>query len=410
MLVFDPKVGIYSEDTTVTRERIANDWMDAFFRDGSPQLATDAWTPAGQLIDAQAALVAEKDADVLRIGSMMDPTQAEGIWQDAMMKWFGIRRRTDKPSTVQCVCRGLPGTVIPRGSLVSTKDGNQKFFSGKRAIIGKDGTAAVEFAYENPGPYTFNAGVVNRIITLVPGWDSVINPANADPGTILESDEDLEGRRQKLLAINAQGSLPAMYSGLWEAMGQVANTEVDGEPYFLKIQDNDTSYPVPWRVADRSEDSVDIIIPPHSMCIVMLGGEDDKIAEAIYRNKSSGSGTYGNHKVSFTDDAFYGLTYTYEIVRPEPLQIDVEIIVESLTGQPGDYEGLGRAAIYGEWRYSWEIVASGTFFCPVQKAGIQTLLDIKIKSPRDFDGWVDIVKVPGLYYPVLGAVTVVARR
>lgn len=409
MLIFDKNVGIYSEDTAKTRERIANDWRDAFFRDGAPTLCTESWSPAGQLIDAETALVAEKDADVLRIGTLMDPSKAEGIWQDMMMKWFGLRRRTEQPTTVSCVCRGLPGTVIPRGSLVATAS-DDRFFSGKRAVIGDSGTVTVDFAHVEDGPFTVTAGAISRIITIVPGWDTVTNPQAGKPGTATESDADLEARRKLLMSINARGSMPALYSALWDAMGRLPSNDTNA-PAFIKIQDNDTSHPVPWRTSPYREEP-DLVIPPHSVCIIMLGGEDEKIAEAIYNKKSLGSGTYGNHRIRYTDPEF-GLTYNYEIVRPEPVEIDVEVLVDTLTGQPG---GLGlliemaTGAIEGEWDFDWEEIESGIFFCPVQKTGIQSLLDIKIKSPRDLDEWVDIIRIPGLYYPVIGKVTVRAKN
>lgn len=409
MLVFNQNTGVQAEDTAITRARIAEDWKDAFYKDGSPTLNVSSSTPAGQLIDAEAALVAEKDAELLYIANQFNPETSIGIWQDALCKWFSIRRKIDTPSWVNCTCRGLSGTVIPRGSIVSTQD-NKRFYSDKQAVIGEGGTVSVKFIHEKNGPYEIKAKRINKIITVIPGWDTVINDEDAHIGTSRESDQELESRRKELIAINSRGSVSALYAALYNCLPQGMLEYSDGKMRhaYVKIQDNDTSYPIPWYQYGTEGEDVDIIIPPHTTCIIMLGGEDDDIAKAIYENKSCGSGTYGNHEVHYKSDEFYGIDYKYEIIRPMELSIDFEIIVSGV--EIAGYGGLAAGAIASIWNTAWDYVNSADFFCPVQKAGIMDLLDIKIKSPRDLDDWVDIIRVPALYYPVIGKITVISRR
>lgn len=62
-IIFNPDTGFIADETGVIRNQIATDWKTAFKTDESaPELNTGPETPAGQLIDGMAALVAEKTA------------------------------------------------------------------------------------------------------------------------------------------------------------------------------------------------------------------------------------------------------------------------------------------------------------------------------------------------------------
>ena len=68
MITFNSNTGLVAEDTAIIRERVATQWKNAFnVSEDTPELNTESETPAGQLIDAQTALIAEKDAEVMRL-------------------------------------------------------------------------------------------------------------------------------------------------------------------------------------------------------------------------------------------------------------------------------------------------------------------------------------------------------
>ena len=79
MITFDSETGLVAQDTAVIRQNIAQQWKDAFnVSEDTPELNTEAETPAGQLIDGQTALVAEKDAEILRMANNFNPQTATG--------------------------------------------------------------------------------------------------------------------------------------------------------------------------------------------------------------------------------------------------------------------------------------------------------------------------------------------
>ncbi len=82
---FNDSTGLSAEDTAVIRLRIASLFKAAFkTNDDTPELNTEPETPAGQLVDGLAALVASKDGEIMRIANGFNPKTAVGIQQDAL--------------------------------------------------------------------------------------------------------------------------------------------------------------------------------------------------------------------------------------------------------------------------------------------------------------------------------------
>ena len=98
LLNFDPRTGLVAPDTAAIRDAVAADWINAFNTgDGSPQLDTEAATPAGQCIDSETAYLAQANADLLFLANMFNPLVSEGVWQDALAKIYFIQRKTALP-------------------------------------------------------------------------------------------------------------------------------------------------------------------------------------------------------------------------------------------------------------------------------------------------------------------------
>ena len=64
-ITWNSATGLVAEDTAVIRSKLAQQWKNAFnVSEGTPELNTEAETPAGPIIDGQAALISEKDAEI----------------------------------------------------------------------------------------------------------------------------------------------------------------------------------------------------------------------------------------------------------------------------------------------------------------------------------------------------------
>lgn len=410
MLHFDPKIGLYADDVYVTREAVAEDWKGAFQKNGEATLRTTPESPAGQLIDAETAIITQKDNDLLFLANQFDPESSRGIWQDGLMSWFGLYRKQAIPPMVDLLCRGTVGLEIPKGSIVENADGLQ-FFTRHTATIGTNGTVSIP-AYAQLDNTDIDgtklivpANTVRKIVTLIPGWDLVNNPFDGTPGILTESDEDFEARRKLVLAKNAQGTLPAMYSRLFQ---------IDGVKW-VKIQENTTDYPSPW-VVGTSQSLLDtsIIVPAHSMAIVIYGGDDDEIAEAIYHTKAAGCGTFGVNQITYIDKEFFGTQYKYWIFRPRPLAIDFKI---TITGY-GEWdpfllkESVDKAirekfsALYVD-KPLWEPkIEASQFYCVLTDLGVTTLVQIQIRALEIFPEWQQDIDIHAIWRPLVGVVTI----
>lgn len=328
-VTFDPATGLTVDSAADVLAQIENDWRNAFSGGGLPPLDVDPATPAGQLIAAQAALVHAKDTEILFLAQQFNPETAEGRWQDALGKIYFLTRKTAEPTIVECTCTGLYNTVIPAGSIVQSADGHQ-LASIDAATIPTSGNVDIEFAVTETGPVEIPAGAVTKIITVIPGWDSVTNAAAGVLGRDEETQTEFETRRYNSVAANAQGSVLAI---------QGAVSQVDGVLDCVVLENSTNDVQTISGVA----------VDPHSICVSVFGGEGEDIAEAIYRRKDAGCGTTGDTVVSYTDPDFNNAVYTYNILRPTPTAVKMTVTIKQTSATPNTITGDIRAALVADF-------------------------------------------------------------
>lgn len=306
-VTFDPKTGLKPEDAATVREAIRADWKAAFSGGGLPELDTGAETPAGQLIDSETALVYQKDSDLVRIAGQFNPDTAEGRWQDALGKIYFLERKLTASTVAVCECRGLYNTVIPEGSVVEA-DGGRRLYALNEAAIGGDGVVQIEFALDETGPIPIPAHAIKKIVTVIPGWDTVDNPEAGVPGHDEELPRNFERRRYASVARMAACSAEAIYAAV---------ADVDGV-LDAAVFNNDTA---------EEKTFWGVTVAAHSVGVCVYGGEGADIAKALYEKKPVGCGTSGNTDVTHTDKASKGTVNTYKIVRPtvKPFKIKVKV-------------------------------------------------------------------------------------
>ena len=307
LLNFDPQVGMVAPDTAVLRDAVAANWEQAFNTgDGSPVLDTEAATPAGQLVDAEAAYLAQVNAEFLYIASMFNPRTSEGVWQDALGYIYFLTRKVAQPTLVTVTCSGLQGTEIPAGAQMRDDDG-VRYELTSTVTIPAGGSVDGVFRALEAGPIECPAGTLTTIVTVIPGWDSGTNAAAGVIGRNRESQADFENRRFASVAKNSHGSVFSLQGALADLDGVVDCT----------VLENPTSSIVTKH---------GVSIPSHSVAICIYGGDDDAIAETIYMKKDAGCGTTGGTTVSYTAADYGNAVYSYRIVRPTPT--DVKVAVE----------------------------------------------------------------------------------
>lgn len=301
--------------------------MNAAFGGGlNPALET----PQGQLASSQAAVIGDKNSEVVYLANQVDPQYADGRFQDAIARLYFLTRKPATATAVMATLTGVPGTVVPAGTLAQDTEGNTYASSGD-ATIGMAGTVDTEFQNTVTGPIPCAAGTLTKVYQAVPGWDAITNAANGTLGADVESRADFEYRRQNSVEKHANGTPGAIYGEVF-ALTDVLDVYVIDNPSGSTVLTGATNYPM----------------LPHSVYVAVVGGADADVAAAIWRKKDLGCDYNGNTSVSVMDESGYSYpqpTYTVKFERPAALPIKFAVQIINDPALPSNIVALVKAAI-----------------------------------------------------------------
>lgn len=217
-------------------------------------------------------------------------------------KAIGLQLLPAQKATGYVIFTGTPGTVIPVGFLVRTVAGLQYAVLGE-GRIGTDGTITLPVqAVATGADYDAAPGTVREITNPMDGVSSCTNPAAIDGGHGRETDEEFRDRYFKSVDYAGGVNVDAIAGEILQNVEAV--TSATGYE-----NDND--------VTDSQG------LPPHSIEIVVYGGLDQEVAQAIYRRKAGGIQTYGNRSVQVIGKN--GQLFTVNFSRPTTVPVFVKI-------------------------------------------------------------------------------------
>jgi uncharacterized phage protein gp47/JayE len=170
------------------------------------------------------------------------------------------------------------------------------------------GQITVTATAQEIGDIRAGAGEINAIATPIRGWQSVNNPAPAVPGAPVESDAALRQRQ----SISTMLPSSSIFDGTLGAVSQISGV------IRLRGYENDTNE------VDGNG------IPPHSISLVVEGGDTQAIADAVACKKGPGCGTYGDIAVLTHDSK--GVPGEIRFYRPITVHIAVVIRIKPLAG------------------------------------------------------------------------------
>lgn len=305
---FDPDNGVTLPTTKELREEVENGFQNAFrVRESDPVLNTDPTSPMGQVVDLMVGELEAKNAEIAFLANQLNPRTARGVFLDALAALYGLERKVSEPTVVVCTCTGLAGTVIPFGAIVQDSAGNKYRQSRAGGVtIGAGGTVDTEFAAVEHGGIEVSAGSISQIITVVAGWDSVINAAAGVTGRDVEPDGELLNRMIQSYAINANGTVANIQANL---------AELDGVLDVVVLEN----------YTNQKQTQYKVELDAHSIAVCIVGGEDADIARTIFERKSGGCGTNGETEVEHVDTEHYNARYVYRIIRPTTSDFHVKV-------------------------------------------------------------------------------------
>lgn len=298
------------------------DIEDALHATVDPNLDTGPDQFAGQMKSAVASEVAELWELAAACYSGLNPNNAEGFILDGDCAYTGTKRIGETFSTAVCQMGLNASSSIPVGSIanVSGQAGNTwtllgpaspttglLLSSGPVVSVGA-GTYLGLFQSSTPGPNVANAGQLSVITSAVTGWNTVTNPAAANLGSFVESDSELNIRREEELAAAGACTSDAMRADLLNVKGVL-------QAYVFE-NDGDTT--------DANG------VPPHTTHAVIYDGTDPTllaanadVAAVVWKDKPSGGGTYGSTVVQTPDSLGNQRTVSFDRAEIVPLYIAI---------------------------------------------------------------------------------------
>ncbi len=189
-------------------------------------------------------------------------------------------------------------------------------------------TVIANFFTEEYGKIMLPPGIVTKMINNISGFTSVANYLSPVYGRLQETDIEL---RQSYIAKSALRSNTMIDSIIAELLNNVPDVETASG--YENMRDT---------VDERG-------LPPHSIEIVVEGGDNNEIASAILRRKAGGIQTFG--KITVDVPGKYGDPIPIRFNRPEYLYTWMKVVLHGINGRvPTNYSALVANSIreYGK--------------------------------------------------------------
>lgn len=293
--------GVIVPDTSGILGDVQTEYQDVF---GSDLVVTPD-TPQGVLINAEALSRVAVVNNNAAVANTINPNVAGGAFLDSLMALTGMQRTAQTHTQVANVSvAGIPGTIIPQGSLAQTAAGDQ-FQTLSQVTLPPNGQASVNFASVAYGPIPCATAALTQIVSSVLGWETVTNPTAGVLGATTQSDQAARALRQNTLAFQGVSLPTAITSALYATEGVTS----------LTFQEN---------VAATTQVINGISMVGHSIYACVAGGSDTDVAAALLENKSSGCAWNGGTTINLVEPAS-GQTYAVQFDRPQQIGILVNV-------------------------------------------------------------------------------------
>ena len=277
-------------------------------------IIVDSNTPDGQMINIFALAKTDILALLTTIYNSQDPEQAVGVALDAVCQFCGITRKGGSYTEV-AIDITVTSTVTLRGLSEPTEitytvsDNNGTQFQLITSATITAGTHSLNFRAANLGAVLVLADTITNPVTVVAGVTTINNPSIPyQQGENQETDAQLRLRRDRSVAVPAQGVFDSL-------LGNVLN--ISGVTDAILFE-NDTN------AVDANS------VPAHSIWLIVDGGEDADIANAMAVIRNIAVGMKGDTSVDVTQIDGSILTVYFDRAVPEDLYVKFSVL--SLSG------------------------------------------------------------------------------
>lgn len=278
-------------------------------------------TMDGQHISLFAEAIADLDELAELVWMSFDPDLAFGNSLSRLVKINGIERSQGAYSTVNLTLTGTPLVLVPKGSVISNASGTVEVFTTEDVRIDQTGTALVTAMPSEMGPVSAGANTLTVIKTPLFGWASVTNTTSMTIGKLRETDQQLRARRRGSVSKGNRNMVEALWAKLADLTGVIE----------VSVLENATQY-----TDSRG-------LPPHSIHVVISGGDEEEIAQTIWASKTGGTLVAGTQDYTIIDEL--GNEQIMKFSRPVDVTIRVAVYITPLSGYSFSTASLIKQAV-----------------------------------------------------------------
>lgn len=300
--------GVMVPDTSVVLGEVQTEMQEIFGQD----LDLGPTTVQGRIIELLQRSRTFTIQSMAAISNMFNLSRASGFMLDDIGALFLISRQPATYTTTSVNLSGVAGTVIPQGTRLQTTSG-EIFALQNQYTIGTPTPAT--FVAQTAGPVACPPNTLTVILDPVNGLETANNPGQPTLGENTESDDAFRKRIQASLNINSIAMVSAIKANLEALPGVIGSY----------VYDNYTN---------QSTTIDEIVVPAHSILVVVEGGDPQQIADTLYATKTGGCGYLAsstNENITIETetviDPSYGTSYEVKFARPELVNIVVQISV-----------------------------------------------------------------------------------
>lgn len=292
---------IITVDTSNLIKDVQNEYISVF----GESLNLDPSTPQGRLIEIEANSRKGQLEINAMVANQINLKYATGQGLDALGSLYGRNRRVATSTVTLCYLSGSADTVIPADSQAKTSAGDV-FYTPNSITLDNTGNATAYFYSLEQGEIPCEVNTLTEIVTEVVGWDSINNPAGATIGNNQESDNNFRTRieKSKYSGIGLLGDVESALNSLEDIISYYIYN--NGENEAITIEDN-------------------VTCNAHSVLVIVQGGDDEEIAEALFKTVSAGCGytaLSGQETVVNIVKNIGTMQSTYPITFNKPLPVE----------------------------------------------------------------------------------------
>lgn len=310
--------GIETEDLQTIIDKLTIEFKNIYGQD----INLEQSTPDGQLIN----IFAQAKIDTLNLAvqlyNLFNSETVIGRAQDNLYKLVGLYRKSSQFSFVQVNVtttqavnlEGLDDdieNINGVGYTVSDTNGNNFILTNSAAITGA-GTYLLEFRAQNVGAVQVLPNTIKNMVSVIRGVSGVNNPGvQYLTGNDAETDAEFRIRFNKSRSISGKGFSDSLLAALLNI-----NLVADAQVYQNRTNQTD---------GDGT--------PGHTVWVIVEGGTNVDIAQAIYANVTDGAGMRGETQVVIKKSNGLLETINFDRASSEPLYIQAtlkNLMTESL--------------------------------------------------------------------------------